>query len=114
MRLNDNDIPHIQACCSGCGFLFDLKYGTDCPSCHHVGVKWARLVSEQEAREPMHKGYPYCSTCNADVSSEGYCTRPTCTHSKPRNYAVDLDPDATREVIWCEKLFALDNEGSTR
>jgi hypothetical protein len=51
MRIDDNDVPHIQAQCSGCGFLFDMKYGTNCPACHHVGVKWARLVSQQEAQE---------------------------------------------------------------
>ena len=45
-----DDVPHIVAECAECGFLFDLKWGTDCPACHHTGVKWARLVSEQEAQ----------------------------------------------------------------
>ena len=48
MKIPD-DVPHIQAECSHCGFLFDMKFGTDCPACKGVGVKWARLVTEQEA-----------------------------------------------------------------
>ena len=44
----DPEVPHIQAECSTCHFVFDLKYGTDCPKCHNVGVAWARLVSKQE------------------------------------------------------------------
>jgi hypothetical protein len=51
MRIDDNDVPHIQAECSECGFIFDLRHGTDCPACHHIGVKWARLVTQQEAQE---------------------------------------------------------------
>jgi hypothetical protein len=51
MRIDDNDVPHIQAECSECGFIFNLRHGTDCPACHHIGVKWARLVTQQEAQE---------------------------------------------------------------
>jgi hypothetical protein len=43
-----DDVPHIQAQCAQCGFLFDLKFGTDCPKCNHVGVSWAHLVTEEE------------------------------------------------------------------
>ena len=50
MKIPD-DVPHIQAECSHCGFLFDMKFGTDCPACKGVGVKWARLVTEQEAQD---------------------------------------------------------------
>jgi predicted Zn-ribbon and HTH transcriptional regulator len=45
-----DDVPHIAAECAECGFLFDLKFGTDCPACHHTGVKWAQLITEQEAK----------------------------------------------------------------
>ena len=97
MRIDDNDIPHIQAECSGCGFLFDMKYGTNCPACHHVGVKWARQVSQQEAQEYGSEARTRLRNALEDLAN-----------------GVDLDPDATREITWCEKLFALDNEGSTR
>ena len=50
MKIPD-DIPHIQAECSDCGFIFDMKFGTNCPACAHTGVKWARLVTEQEAQD---------------------------------------------------------------
>lgn len=45
------DTPHIAAACANCGFIFDLKFGTDCPACHHIGVAWAHLLTEQEAKE---------------------------------------------------------------
>ena len=32
-------------------FYFDLRWGTSCPSCNAIGVKWARLVTEQEAQD---------------------------------------------------------------
>ncbi len=50
---NDNDVPNIDACCAECGFIFDLKFGTDCPACHHTGVRWAHLVSAEEIRACM-------------------------------------------------------------
>ena len=50
MKIPD-DVPHIQAQCAECGFLFDLRWGTSCPSCNAIGVKWARLVTEQEAQD---------------------------------------------------------------
>ena len=46
-----DDVPHIEACCADCGFMFDLKFTTDCPACHHTGVRYARLVTEEEAKE---------------------------------------------------------------
>ena len=49
--MNNADVPHISAQCAHCGFIFDLKFGTSCPACHGIGVKWARLVTEQEAQE---------------------------------------------------------------
>ena len=49
MEINDG-VPHIEAQCAKCGFLFDMKWGLDCPACHSVGVRWARVVTEEEAR----------------------------------------------------------------
>jgi hypothetical protein len=49
--MTQDDVPHIAACCADCGFIFDLKYGTDCPACHHTGVKWAQLVSDEEVQQ---------------------------------------------------------------
>lgn len=58
MQIDDDDVPNIQAQCAGCGFLFDMRFGLDCPACHHIGVKWAQLVSKQEASEVnMHEVY---------------------------------------------------------
>ena len=93
MRIEDNDVPHIQAECSRCGFLFDMKFGLGCPNCSHVGVKWARLVSEQEAQE--HRP-DWIDNINSRVD-------------RLRNAAIDLDPDSTREVLWLEKLYALES-----
>jgi hypothetical protein len=58
MRIDDNDIPHIQVECSQCcfRFIFDLRHGTDCPACHHIGVRWARMVTGQEAQEAQDYG----------------------------------------------------------
>ena len=84
MKIPD-DVPHIQAECSHCGFLFDMKFGTDCPACKGVGVKWARLVTEQEAwtllqnygseartrlRTALDRAYPG-SLCSPYVLTEG-------------------------------------------
>ena len=42
-----DDVPHIQAECSTCSFVFDLKWGLSCPRCHSTGVKWARLAESE-------------------------------------------------------------------
>jgi hypothetical protein len=45
-----DDTPHIEACCAHCGHLFDLKFSTDCPACHHTGVRFAHLVTKEEEK----------------------------------------------------------------
>jgi hypothetical protein len=53
MRIDD-DIPHIQAACRNCAFIYDLRYGTTCPKCHDIHVSWARLITQKEYKEVMH------------------------------------------------------------
>jgi hypothetical protein len=31
-----------------------MKFGTDCPKCNGMGVKWARLMSEREYMRSMY------------------------------------------------------------
>ncbi len=49
--MTPNDVPHIQAECSNCHCIYDMKYGATCPKCHMEGVRWARLVTEEEAKQ---------------------------------------------------------------
>jgi hypothetical protein len=73
LMVNDNDVPHIQACCAECGFLYDMKWGLSCPACNHVGVRWARSFTCTTCGDsgnvhgepcvgcspiPQHKDYP--------------------------------------------------------
>jgi hypothetical protein len=44
----EDDVPHIQAECSACHFVFDMKFGADCPACEHTGVAWARRITIEE------------------------------------------------------------------
>ena len=48
-----DDMPfHIQASCAICEFLYDMKYGAECPKCHSTSVAWARRIDAEEyARE---------------------------------------------------------------
>jgi hypothetical protein len=48
-----DDMPfHIQASCASCEFLYDMKYGAECPKCHSTSVAWARRIDAEEyARE---------------------------------------------------------------
>lgn len=92
MRIDDNDVPNIQAECSQCGFIFNLRHGLDCPACHSVGVKWARMVTEQEAQ---------------DYGSEARTRLRNALDSLAS--PVDLDPDTTREIAWCERLYDLED-----
>jgi hypothetical protein len=49
MVSHNNDvlrIPSIAAECAKCGRIYDLKFVLDCPECHHVGVKWARIIAD--------------------------------------------------------------------
>jgi hypothetical protein len=104
MLLDDNDIPHIQAECSGCGFVFDLKYGTDCPACHHIGVSWARII--------------HCATCNDTGNIHGEpCV--SCAFMK-RDYPGRLcSPYAhtkgdERDITELDRMFALDDTRRTQ
>lgn len=105
MLLDDDDIPHIQAECSGCGFVFDLKYGIDCPACHHVGVRWARVV--------------HCTTCNdtGNVNGEA-CV--TCSFMNQSDYPGRLSsPHAhnrgdERDIAELDKIFKLEDTRRTQ
>ena len=122
MRIDDNDVPHIQAQCAGCGFLFDMKFGNDCPACHHIGVKWARLIKCATCGDTGNVNGEPCEGCiRAEPTMESQralhddpAMKAVDTYLRWQHNAVDLDPDTTRDIIWCEKLYALDNEGSTR
>jgi hypothetical protein len=46
--MTPNDVPHIQAECANCHFIFLLNFGVTCPKCHMEGVRWARLVTEED------------------------------------------------------------------
>src|ERR1039458_5039658 len=103
----DDNVPHIQAACAYCGYLFDLKFGTDCPCCLRTGVSWARLVPDAEAeaktriiarlrewanekplQQPWAKKRPLkhcgdpCSECNNIIANDGYCSNPVCRYSR--------------------------------
>jgi hypothetical protein len=92
MRIDDNDVPHIQAQCSSCGFLYDLKFGISCPACNGIGVRWARLVTAQEAQEYGSEARTRLRNALDSLASP-----------------VDLDPDTTQEVVWCERLYDLED-----
>lgn len=57
MEINDG-VPHIEAQCAKCGFLFDMKWGLDCPACHGVGVRWARVVTNADALSGYWENHP--------------------------------------------------------
>ena len=101
MKIPD-DIPHIQAQCSHCGFLFDLKFGTSCPACTGIGVKWARLVTEQEAQK---------------YGSDARMRLRTALDNLHRLTGALVEAPNTfeqRSIAECEAIYALDNEGSIR
>src|ERR1035437_7203375 len=97
MRIDDNDVPHIQAQCAGCGFLFDMKFGNDCPACHHIGVKWARLIK--------------CATCGDTGNVNGEPCE-GCTMESQR--ALLCSPYAhtegdTKDISELDRMFALED-----
>lgn len=84
--MNNADVPHISAQCAHCGFIFDLKFGTSCPACHGIGVKWARLVTEQEAQE-----------------------RGAYAQQELRKDLENWEQTQQEDVLWCEKLYTLED-----
>ena len=99
---SDPNVPHIAACCADCGFVFDLKFGTDCPSCHHRGVKWAHLVSDEEVQQ--RGSYAQQSLRHrldewADCLDE-YQHRPSILKFERKS------------IEECEAIYALNSEGS--
>ena len=46
MRI-DEDVPHIQAACRNCAFIYALRYGTACPKCHDINL--GRFAMAEEA-----------------------------------------------------------------
>ena len=96
MKIPD-DVPHIQAECSHCGFLFDMKFGTDCPACAHTGVKWARLVTEQEAQ---------------DFGSEARMRLRTALDNfhKQTEAMLEAMPGEQKDIAELEALYALEDK----
>ena len=107
---DENDVPHIQAECANCHFVFDLKFGTDCPKCHHVGVKWARLVTEEEAKQYGDAARRQLRIA-LDRITEWEERDPRIRFSVTEcNWSVDSEEQ--RSIDECEKIFALDSTGS--
>lgn len=84
------DAPHIQAQCSSCGFLFDMKFSLDCPACHHMGVRWARLLRSTDCEQHSEHA-PHIDDCGTPCSGVGR---------------------ADKDVIELDKLFALEDPRS--
>ena len=120
----DDNVPHIQAACAYCGYLFDLKFGTDCPCCLRTGVSWARLVPDAEAKtrivarlrewanekplqQPWAKKRPLkhcgdpCSECNNIIANDGYCSNSVCRYSRNAGMVgVDYSSFRVTEFNW--------------
>lgn len=82
---NLQDIPHIEAQCAGCGFLFDLKFALCCPACKHVGVSYARLVPMEEVSK---------------------------TKIHWERYNAHIPKQTLKDITELERMFALDSTGS--
>lgn len=92
--IQDN-VPHIAAACADCGFVFDLKFGTDCPACHHTGVKWAQLVSDEEVQK---RG--------------AYAQQRLRARLDEWMQSEQLSAFERESIAECEAIFALSSEGS--
>ena len=97
---DDEDVPHIQAECSTCAMVFDLKFGLDCPRCHSVGVKWARLIKCATCGDTGFVGDMLCETCKPYAQVAQNRLREALD-----NY-VD-EQGAAKDVAWLEKLYSL-------
>lgn len=42
------EAPRVTGACAGCGFVFDLFFGLDCPRCRNNGLAWASYVAAPE------------------------------------------------------------------
>ena len=104
-----DDIPHIEAQCAECGFLFDMKWGLDCPACHHTGVRWARLVTEQEAqaRPQLRAALDRITEWKREVHRQG-CVKDAQYWEEDR-LATKFERESIAE---CEAIYALDSTGS--
>ena len=95
---DDPQVPHIEAACADCGFLFDLKFSTDCPACHHTGVRYARMVPEQEAKER------YANAAQSQLR--------TAMDRIMEWQTAALGNDEELSIAECEAIFRLDSSGS--
>ena len=112
--MGPNDVPHIQAQCADCGFLFDLKFGTDCPACHHVGVSYVRLVTDEEYMEERKLRMDAARTALRSaldaplgkwVVGGTKAEHPSFQIPYPTLYEQ-------KSIDECEKIYALSSEGS--
>jgi len=111
---SSENVPRIQAQCAECGFLFDLCKGTDCPACHHTGVRWARLVNEDEevacgliAQQRMRR--------RLDAwANEEEMRRAMRSFSQGIQYSnetgLPLSKDERKSIDECEAIYALKDE----
>ena len=102
MAFND-EVPHIQAECSACSMIFDLKYGVDCPRCHGTGVKWARLIRCATCGDTGNVNGEPCVSCGDRFV---YAQAAQVRLRETLNGYVD-EQGAVKEIAWLEKLYAL-------
>ena len=91
MRIDDDDIPHIQAECAGCGFTFDMKFGLGCPRCHAMGVKWARLLHCATCGDTGNVNGEPCIACGVPITYHSdYPGRLSSPHAHTRGDERDI------------------------
>lgn len=96
----DENVPNIQAECADCGFIFDLKFGVDCPACHHTGVRWARLVTEQDRSARSEMRARLKDRLNEWLED---------SRTRIKSSLTEFEKNSIAE---CEAIYALDSTGS--
>ena len=101
-------IPHIQASCRDCAFVYDLRYGTHCPRCQGVHVAWARQITQEQYKETMHpheqfnRAFEQKAEALLDtVRRLGYPGRLSSPHS--------LTPGDELDITELDRMFTLED-----
>jgi hypothetical protein len=109
-----DDMPfHIQASCASCEFLYDMKYGAECPKCHSTSVAWARRIDAEEyARE---RNFLFGDMARQMIRKRlDEWAKEEQNHSRT-SFLVNLTYGDRLDIAELNKIFALeDNRDATR
>lgn len=105
----DESVPHIQASCRDCAFVYDLRYGTHCPRCQGVHVAWARQITQGQYKETFHSAREQFDKAFERKADSLLDTVRRLGYPGRLSYPYSLTPGDELDITELDRMFTLED-----